>query len=199
MNGPYREAAAKLPAAAPERLECWLRDGDKNRWVRAVYVKLWLAVVAAVWVVGLGAALAAPPILMLGLLWASRDWLARRGAAVTFSVEGDRVRIEGKELASTFVLQELHDVRLDTKSTSKNLTVARADGVNTVFGAASNHNIDLDVSRIELTFANDEPLLLGREWLNHSLCTESLRTIRLFLRAHGWKPADERVKAEPLP
>ena len=87
-------------------------------------------------------------------------------------------------------------MRLDTKSQSKNLTVARADGVNSIFGAASTHNIDVDVSRVELVIeGEDEPILLERTYISSSLCAEELRSIRLFLRAHGWKPLDVRATA----
>lgn len=189
----YRETRQKLPGVVPERLECWLKDGDRGRWVRAVYVKLaftfFACLIASQW----GAPLAAVPLTLLGLLWAWRDWAQRQGAGVAFVVDKGRLLIEHDGRSFEVELEELHDVRLDTKSTSKNMTVARADGVNTIFGAASNHNIELDVSRIELALADGEPVVLSRDWISTSLCSESLRSIRLFLRAHGWKPADERV------
>jgi hypothetical protein len=48
--------------------------------------------------------------------------------------------------------------------------------------------------RIELVISGEDPLLLSPEFISVSLCAESLRSIRLFLRAHGWKPIDERTE-----
>lgn len=131
--------------------------------------------------------------LAVGLGWASFDWRGRKGDAAVFSVDAGRLSIAGPALELRCELDALEDVRLDTKSTSKNLTVARADGVNTIFGAASPHDISLDVARIEFVF-EDGARNLSRERISHSLCLDTLREIRLFLRAHGWKPADERRK-----
>ncbi|MBI2393868.1 MAG: hypothetical protein HYV09_30125 [Deltaproteobacteria bacterium] len=177
----------------PERLECWLQDGDRPRWVRAVYVKAWVTIIACATLWSWDLRWPALAAAALGVVWASRDFRQRRGVCLVLQVHGDRVRVERKAGGPVEVdLDELHDVRLDTKSTSKNLTVARADGVNSVFGAASAHDIVVDVSRIELVLEGDD-VVLDPEYINHSLCSEALRTIRLFLRAHGWKPFDERT------
>lgn len=196
MSRAYREGAPVSRRDVPERLECWLQDGDRHRWVRAMYVKAWVTMVACATLWSWGARWPALFACALGAVWASYDYRRRRGARLVVHVRGDRVRIERKAGAAPIEvdLDELHDVRLDTKSTSKNLTVARADGVNSVFGAASAHNIEIDVSRIELVVDGDE-LLLDPEYINHSLCAETMRSIRLFLRAHGWKPSDERAVA----
>ncbi len=193
MTTPYRKPQPPPRDVVADRLECWLRDGDRNRWVRAVYVKAWITVVVCGFLLSSGARLAAVPVVAIGALWALRDVQQRKGARVVFTVRTGRVRIDRAAGALDLALDELADVRLDTKSTSKNLTVARADGVNTIFGSSSNHNIDIDVSRVELHIdGEDEPVLLDREFISGSLCAEELRAIRLFLRAHGWTPADER-------
>jgi hypothetical protein len=192
MTGPYRKPQALPPSEVKDRLACWLRDGDKNRWVRAVYVKLWVTAIACGFIGSSDARLAAIPAALLGGLWAFSDYRKRRGASVVLTVRTGRVMVEGKSGKIDVSLDELEEVRLDTKSTSKNLTVARADGVNSLFGASSNHNIEVDVSRIELHLAGDEQMLLDEEFISASLCAEQMRAIRLFLRAHGWKPLDER-------
>jgi hypothetical protein len=197
MKGAYRAAAPSPSSRAPERLELWLRDGDRGRWLRAVAVKLWLTLGAFVLVWGSNARLLAALIALTGLFWAYRDWAARNGAAITVAVREGRVRVTSSADTREVDLADLLDVRLDTKTATKNVTQARADGVNSMFGMGSNHHIELDLSRIELVIApgtavQSEPMLLDAAFISHSLCTESLRAIRLFLRAHGWKPADER-------
>jgi hypothetical protein len=192
VSRPYRETSAKLPDVVPDRLECWLRDGDRGKWVRAIYVKLALTAMACWVATSVGAPLASIPLGLIGLLWAYRDWKGRKGASVALVVDKGRLSVRHDDDEFELELAELHDVRLDTKSTKKNVTMARGDGVNTIFGQASNHNIELDVSRIELSLSDDERVILGHDWISHSLCAESLRSIRLFLRAHGWKPLDER-------
>jgi len=193
VKGPYREPTAKLRGDTPDRLECWLRDGDKGRWVRVAYVKLWFVLLACTTLAATSARLAALPLGLLGLLWASRDWAQRKGTGVVFTINQGRIEVSRDGGTLAFELDEIEDVRLDTKSTSKNVTMARADGVNTLFGFASNHNIELDVSRIELAIAGSDDVLLCPAYINSSLCAETLRSIRLFLRAHGWKPLDERT------
>lgn len=198
MKGAYRAAAPSPASRAPERLELWLRDGDRGRWFRAVAVKLWLTLGAFALVWGSHARMLAALLGSTGLFWAYRDWAARNGAAVTLAVREGRVRVTSGGETREVDLADLLEVRLDTKSATKNVTQARADGVNSMFGMGSSHHIELDLSRIELLMAGGAgaakpaPMLLDRAFISHSLCTESLRTIRLFLRAHGWKPADER-------
>jgi len=188
---PYRKPAP-VQTDVKDRLECWLRDGDKHRWVRALYVKGWLTIALCTFLATSEARLAAIPLALIGLLWMLGEYRKRKGANVVFRVRTGRLSIARALGDRELSLDELHDVRLDTRTTSKNLTVARADGVNTVFGAASNHNIELDQSRIELVIDGEDPILLDREFISSSLCAEEHRAIRLFLRAHGWKPLDER-------
>jgi hypothetical protein len=192
MSAPYRRPQPLGRGDVADRLECWLRDGDKHRWVRALYVKIWITITVCVFLTIANAPFAAIPAAIFGGLWASRDYRQRKGAVIVFTVRTGRVRIERAAGKLDLSLDEIVDVRLDTKTTSKNMAVARADGVNSVFGAASNHNIDVDVSRIELLLDDDDPVLLDREFISSSLCAEEIRSIRLFLRAHGWKPLDER-------
>jgi hypothetical protein len=194
MGMPYRQAdeLAKAPLAT---IECWLRDGDRKRWVRALYVKAWLTLVIAAPLLAAGARAAAAIVVLLGATWGWVEIRGRRGARITMMVERGRVRIvKGNDAPLDLALEDLLEVQLDSKSVSKNLTVARADGVNTIFGMGSGHNIDIDIARIELVIAGEEPIFLSPDFISASLCAESLRTIRLFLRAHGWKPVDERTE-----
>jgi hypothetical protein len=193
----YRDEG-KMAREAPRTLECWLRDGDKGRWIRAVYVKLAITVMACVFIANTGARLATIPAALLGLVWSLHDVRRRRGEGLLLRVQNRRLHVE-RRLGGEPIdvgLDELHEVRLDTKGIEKNLNMARADGVNTVFGMDSKHAIGLDVSRIELV-TEDESILLANDYISHSLCADSLRSIRLFLRAHGWKPIDERAELDP--
>lgn len=197
-RGPYRERAGKEAPTPPKSLELWLRDGDKNAWFRRVFVKVNFTGVVCAFVAQSRVGLAAIPIAIAGLLWAIQDIRARRGARVVLTVDGGTLHVaRGAEGPLEIDLDALDDVRLDTKSSSKSITVARADGVNTVFGMASGHSVEVDVSRIELCI-DEEPLLLDEEFVSSILCTESLRRVRLFLRAHGWRPIDERGEEETI-
>jgi hypothetical protein len=86
-------------------------------------------------------------------------------------------------------------VRLDTKASSRDLTISRSDGVNSAFGMSSGHSIEFDVSRIELVTAS-ETRLLYPDFISNSRCTDEMGKIRRFLRSHGWKPLAEREPAE---
>ncbi len=190
---PYREAAAPGTSDAPDTLECWLRDGDRKRWVRAVYVKLWMTLVVAFLLSPAGLPLSALAA-MVGGLWAWSDVRQRKGSRVAFRVAEGRLYVDrGKSGGPVDLdLEELLDVRLDSKSASKNVTMARADGVNTVFGMGSSHNIDIDIARIELVTTRDDAILVDPEFISASLSSDAMRSIRLYLRAHGWLPESER-------
>jgi hypothetical protein len=196
VRGPYRNDAIATRKAPPASLECWLRDGDKNRWIRAIYVKV-IFTLAAIGMLFNVSPPATVLVALLGVVWVVSSFWKRNGMKVDLEVRGGRlhVRAGARELEAT--LDEIAEVRLDTKASSRNVTVARVDGVNSALGMAG-HNIELDVSRIELVLTAEDddeeqpPFVLSDEFINSTLCTESIRSIRLFLRAHGWKPKDER-------
>ena len=190
-QAPYRDVVEALAPTAPASLECWLRDGDSKRWLRAVYVKVWFGLLGSLMLAPAGLPVAAIPVL-LGGAWAWLDVRQRKGARVRLNVANGRLHVACDKNAFDVTLENLLEVRLDSKSTSKNVTMARADGVNTVFGMGSSHNIDVDVARIELVVKGSKTHLLSEDFISVSLCTDSLRAIRLFLRAHGWQPDDER-------
>jgi hypothetical protein len=198
MVAPYRDEAPLAKREVPQTLECWLRDGDKGRWLRTVYVKVWVLLVVVGPLLALGAYPAAALVAVLGGVWIRSGVRDRKGAHVVFHVAGARVRVVRPAPAEIVevTLDDLRDVRLDSKSASKNVTMARTDGVNTVFGMGSGHNIDIDIARIELVTRDEQSIVLAGEFLSASLSAETMRTIRLFLRAHGWKPADERPDGE---
>ncbi len=157
-----------------------------------MYVKGWITLCASVAIGAWGSWYIAALATVLGLVWAWTEFRDRNGASVVLTVRGGRLRIERPSVdALDLALEELHDVRLDTKTTSKDMTVARAD-VSAAYGASA-PKIELDVSRIELVL-DEEDALLAPEFINASLCMETMRSMRLFLRAHGWKPLDERTE-----
>lgn len=165
--------------------------------MRVLYVKL-MVVLGMMLVLG-----AAQPIVAVAFgvgagLWIWSGARQRPGARVRIHVDGGRIDIDrgaGRDWI-TLTFDQLWDVRLDTKAASRNVTAARSDGMNSVFGAASNHNIDLDVSRIEVLTEEGDALLLNEEFFTNMHVVESLRQIRLFLRSHGWLPGDEREDEE---
>jgi hypothetical protein len=190
-QAPYRDVPEALATTAPASLECWLRDGDSKRWLRAVYVKVWFGLFGSLMLAPAGLPIALLPV-VLGGVWAWHDVRQRKGARVLLHVAKGRLNVACDKTTFDVTLDNLLEVRMDSKSASKNVTMARADGVNTVFGMGSSHNIDIDVARIELVTKGNKAHLLSEDFISVSLCTDSLRAIRLFLRAHGWQPDDER-------
>jgi hypothetical protein len=196
---PYRDLPVVPAPEGPALLELWLKDGDSKRWLRAVYVKVWFGIMGGAVLLAAGYVAFVPVILCA--LWAWNDIRQRNGSRILLSVADGRlyVRRKGEKTPKDLALSEVSEVSLDSKSTSKNMTMARADGVNSVFGMGSSHNIDVDVSRIEIVPSKGEPILLDEDYISGTLATDAMRRVRLFLRAHGWKPEDERKElALPL-
>jgi hypothetical protein len=189
---PYREAPPAERAAPPATLECTIADGDKWAWFRSIVIKLWITIIAAVFVKMIHGVLAGV-VIVLGGAWMVRDLRRRGGKRVVFRTDAGRLHV-GTHVPVDIPLWKLLDVRLDTKATKKALMVARADGVNTMFGGAlaDGRSLDVDASRIELVIKGRDPVLVSDEWVSSILAHEHLAAIKVFLRKTGWLPLDER-------
>ena len=189
---PYREAPPAERAAPAATLECTIADGDKWSWLRSIIIKVWITILAAVFMKMINIVFAGVAVI-LGCAWMFGDFRRRGGKRVIFRTEGNRLRV-GTRVPVDIPLSKLLDVRLDTKAMKKSLMVARADGVNTIFGGAlaDGRSLDVDASRIELVIKSRDPVLVSDEWVSSILAHEHLRTIKVFLRKAGWLPFDER-------
>jgi hypothetical protein len=188
---PYREAPPAERAAPSATLECVIA-GERHGWFGVVAMKL-VAMIVAMIVAQMLHVVVAIIVALLGLAWIARD-VFRRNDRVVIRTEGERVHFGlAKPLEVSFA--RLLDVRLDTKTTSKQLAHVRADGLNSIFGGigSSGRSIQVDQSRIELVVkGRSEPVLLSEEWASSTLTHETIRAIKVFLRKAGWLPLDER-------
>ena len=123
---------------------------------------------------------------------------ARRASGVVLRIEGSMLLVypwRGARRASAVPLDDLHDVRLDTKTIHKEQRDTRA-GVYAFAGAAG--SIPVDVSRIQLVLSEAvEPIELTSEFGAYSETVEQIARMKTFLRACGWLPRDEREPAAP--
>jgi hypothetical protein len=95
----------------------------------------------------------------------------------------------GKPVAR-YGLTELTNVRLDIK------TIQRVQEGGSAIPAMrfidSKVGPDLDTARIVFVTDDGTELPLTQDYLSHTDSSEWLGKIRVFLRKHGWVPADER-------
>ncbi len=118
-------------------------------------------------------------------------WKRKKTPDTVLRVESGAVHVlkRGKERAR-FSLTELTNVRLDIK------TIQRVQEGGSAIPAMrfidSTVGPDLDTARIVLITGEGKELPLTEDFLSHMDSSEWLGKIRLFLRKHGWVPADER-------
>lgn len=199
MKDTYRAAATVDTAEPAATLTSQLLDGDSNRWMRVIYIKV-LATMGACAAVSIGGSFWWTLLVAaLGFAWMRGDIQNRQGPKLLFRVQNGRLTVHRDGAPDIEVgLQYLHNVRLDTKASSRDMTISRSDGVNSAFGMSSGHSIEFDVSRIELVTSTGTKLL-SPAYLSNSRCTDELGKIRRFLRAQGWTPLDEREPQEAPP
>ena len=187
---PYRKAPLDPRDDRVRTLDCVITSGEKHGWFKGIAGKM-VAITVAV-IIGQTFHVALAVIFALaGLWWIARD-LKSHGEHVTIRTEGERVFFGVKEPFDV-PFAALLDVRLDTRTTSKALNQARADGLNTIFGSAipDGRSIQVDQSRIELVVEGRDPMLLSDEWISSTLAHENIRAIKVFLRRAGWLPLDD--------
>ncbi|RYE76355.1 MAG: hypothetical protein EOO74_08570 [Myxococcales bacterium] len=197
MKETYRDPAKAVEPTAPVTTHvCRLTDGDRRRWMGLVYVKAMVTVVACGVVSLDGVSWWTLLTLVVGVLWIRRDVRARQAPGIVFRVQNGRLNVRREGATDIDVtLEKLHDVRLDTRASSRELTLSHSKAVNLYFGMSAGHSIDLDVSRIELVTAGETRPLVP-EFTSNTRCTEEMGAIRRFLRTHGWEPLGERRPAE---
>jgi hypothetical protein len=83
-------------------------------------------------------------------------------------------------------------VTLDTKSIRK--VEPGRDVIPAVQFITSQVGPEIDVARIVLDVADHTPVRLTDAFLPHTDSVEWIARIRVFLRAHGWVPEDERPR-----
>lgn len=188
---PYREAPPKERPRPAQTLDCIVATGDGHGSFKSVAVKI-VAVVLAVIVGQMFHVAVAIAFALLGGVWIVWD-VGRRSDRLKIRVEGERV-LFGLPQPLEISFAKLLDVRLDTKTTTKVLNQARADGLNTIFGPAipGNRSIEVDQSRIALVIKGREPVPLTQARVSSTLAHENIREIKVFLRKAGWLPFDER-------
>jgi hypothetical protein len=96
---------------------------------------------------------------------------------------------------SVVALDDVYDVRLDTKTIHK---PQRATRPGIVVPGQISGSLEVDVSRITLVLAPSvPPIELTDEFASHSETVEHISKLKTFLRARGWLPRDERGEAVP--
>jgi hypothetical protein len=195
MGGVYRDPAPDPPA--PAEL-AYFAAGSRNESSVAVMFQLFsVPLVAAV----AGAALVGP--------WAGLGALAASGAFVVWrrrsatTAQGARLRVERGDLVVLTArgaketargrLASLRDVALETKTIQMvqegSSAIPAMRFIDTKVGPS------VDKARIVLVFEAGE-VRLGDDFVAHMDATEWLGKIRVFLRKHGWVPADEREEED---
>jgi hypothetical protein len=105
--------------------------------------------------------------------------IARSKLAIDATAAGGAVR----EIA----LWKLSNVSLDTRTANRANREVRADGI-----IVSGQAFTVEESRIVFDVGGDEPIVLNEKYSSQDDAAGWLGKIRVFLRAHGWLPEDER-------
>ncbi len=118
-------------------------------------------------------------------------WKRKKTPDTVLRVESGAVQVLRRgRMKARFSLTELTNVRLDIK------TIQRVQEGGSAIPAMrfidSKVGPDLDTARIVLITEDKTELALTDDFLSHMDSSEWLGKIRVFLRKHGWVPADER-------
>jgi hypothetical protein len=189
---PYRKPPEEDAPRPARTLDCVIETGDRQDAFKVVAVKAVAIILAVTFgqLIHIGVAIAFG---LLGIVWIVWDLLRRGAGHLRIHVEGERVSF-GLPQPLDVSFAKLLDVRLDTKTTTKALNHARADGLNSIFGPIipDGRSIQVDQSRIVLVIKGRDPVLLTQARVSSTLAHENIREIKVFLRKSGWLPADER-------
>lgn len=118
-------------------------------------------------------------------------WKRKKTPDTVLHVESGAVHVMKRgKVKARYSLAELTNVRLDIK------TIQRVQEGGSAIPAMrfidSKVGPDLDTARIVLVGEDDKELPLSEDFFSHTDSSEWLGKIRVFLRKHGWVPADER-------
>jgi hypothetical protein len=191
----YREAAAQSERERPPAELVY--DGIDRGGRRLPGVGLVQAFSLPVVIAGALSAKVSPTAGLVGLVvsGAAGVWWLRRPpqSGVVLRVEHGELLViprGKKEPKARFKLTNLTNVALDTK------TIQRVEDGGSAIPAMrfadSRVGPELDTARIVLVPRQGSSLPLTEAHVAHMDATEWLGKIRVFLRKHGWVPADER-------
>jgi hypothetical protein len=188
---PYRRAELPKSRGNPPRELFYKpqnREGQMTAtraYVRYVLFAIPFAIFAAMASWGLALACVAALV-----AWDVARWQREKKLGVRLSIDSGRLAIDPRGtggLAREIPLGMLDDVSLDTRLAKRAGREVRPDGI-----LASGPSFTVDESRILFVVAGGEPYRLTETFHSQSDEAEWLGKIRVFLRAHGWVPADER-------
>lgn len=125
-------------------------------------------------------------------------WTWRRGKsdAVVFHVDGPRLRVgPARRPLYDGALDDVLDVALDTKQIE--MVQEGGSAIPAVRFIESQVGPKLDRARLELVVRGRPSVTLTKEFGPHMEASEWAGKVRVFLRKHGWVPADEREDESP--
>lgn len=128
-------------------------------------------------------------LLVLAILWQWRK--NRKPERIVLTVEDGWLLVNSQTLAARAKLDDVQSLELETRSIER----AYADKMVGTVVVSTSVRPAVDVSRIVLVHDRGdatERVVLGTDYEPHSQVIESLSKLRVFLRRHGWLPADER-------
>jgi hypothetical protein len=191
-GSPYRTAVGA--AREPQFVYAPLNKIGREGGLLFLYRLFWLPVMlttAAGWIAGSAGAIVGLVGSAGVVLW---TWQARKrvGWAI-LRVDGDMltVAIRNRQISyESLELSSLVDVTLNLKTIER---VIDGDSAIPAMRLVSPKVAPkLDVAQVVLVDASGREVRLAEDYLPHFEATDWLGKIRVFLRAHGWVPEDER-------
>lgn len=191
---PYREPASKARPAPPATLSVAWDDAENLPNPMRYYIGIPFGVLA----VGMAAAWSVPGAFALAAtLIGGSAWEARKHRGpptVTLRVDADKLLIEADAKAAPVyvALEALRNVEVESKA------IRRASYRQDVGAPLPTTSVsgDVDVARIVFVLEGGAaPVRLTETYASYSECMTRFGKVRVFLRAHGWLPDDERPKA----
>jgi hypothetical protein len=199
----YRDAGERAAGEAPSSdfvYEGVDRGGKRNPGLGLLQLFALPACVAALCARMLGPAEGLIALVATGILaWYLARHMPKAGLVLRVA-SGELLvfpRRREKKPKARIRLGDLLNVALDTK------TIQRVEEGGSAIPAMrfldSKVSAEADISRIVLVRRGGSDVPLTDNHLVHMDATESLGKIRVFLRKHGWVPADEREPADDVP
>lgn len=190
---PYRELPPSTDKKAPASLACEWRDSERQVQPVGLYYRVALGVMAVGIFWNLSPVIAA--LIALGVV-VSTVWYVQKLNAqrpLKLSVSNGTLFIEAHGAPRvTLPLGDVREVEMDSKA------IQRVTYHQNVGAALPSTNVsgDVDVSRIVFVKEDGARVWLTDSYASYSECLERFGKVRVFLRAHGWLPHDEREKAQ---